>query len=126
MKVLIVDDSGVQRKLISQILKKAGFDNEILEASDGREAIQQLGAHYQDVKLILCDWNMPNLSGIEFLEAVAKVPQVSMIPCIMVTTEGTEQKIQEAHQRHPFLRGYLVKPFTPEQLKEKVEKFLRV
>ncbi|MBF0399073.1 MAG: response regulator, partial [Desulfobacterales bacterium] len=59
-KILVVDDSGVQRKMIIQIIKKAGFTNEILEAADGAIAIETLAANFQDVGLVLCDWNMPN------------------------------------------------------------------
>lgn len=125
MKVLVVDDSAVQRKMIIQIIRKAGFQNEVLEAADGKEAIQKLGLNFKDIGLILCDWNMPNMSGIEFLEGVAKVPQVAAIPCMMVTTEGSEDKIKEAHTKHPYLRGYITKPFTPEQLKEKIEQYLK-
>lgn len=120
MKILIVDDSAVQRKMIIQIIRKAGFENEILEASDGKEAIQAMGTNYKDIGLVLCDWNMPNLSGVDFLEAVSKVPQVANIPCVMVTAEGTQQKIEEAHKKNPLLAGYVTKPFTPDQLREKI------
>lgn len=125
MKILIVDDSGVQRRMIVSILRKAGYENEVLEAGDGQEAIKQLGVNYKDVGLILCDWNMPNLSGIDFLTAVAKVPQVAVIPCIMITSEGTDIKMKEAYEKHPFLAGYISKPFTPEQLKEKLDPVLK-
>lgn len=125
MKIMVVDDSGVQRKMIISIIRKAGYENEVLEAGDGREAIQKLGTNYKDVGLILCDWNMPNLSGIEFLAAVAKVPQVASIPCMMITSEGTEEKIKEAHGKHPSLVGYMVKPFTAEQLKAKLDAVLK-
>lgn len=125
MKILVVDDSAVQRKMITQIIRKAGFENEVMEAGDGKLAIQALGTSYAEIGLILCDWNMPNLSGIEFIEAVAKVPQVAAIPILMVTTEGTEAKIKEAHEKHPGLAGYITKPFSAEQLKEKIEPFLK-
>ncbi len=125
MKILVVDDSAVQRKIIIQIIRQAGFNNDVLEAQDGRDAIQKLGLNFKDVGLVLCDWNMPNLSGIEFIEGVAKVPQVAAIPLIMVTTEGTENKIEEAYSKHPRLAGYIIKPFTAEQLKSKIEPFLK-
>jgi two-component system chemotaxis response regulator CheY len=125
MKILVVDDSGLQRKLIIQIIRKAGFENEVLEACDGQEAIQKLGTNYQDIGLVLCDWNMPNMSGGEFLEGVGKVPQVAKIPFFMVTSEGTDAKIKEAYEKHPLLSGYIVKPFTPEQLREKIEPILK-
>lgn len=125
MKILVVDDSAVQRKMIISIIKKAGFDNEVIEATDGQDAIQKLGINYKDIGLILCDWNMPNMSGIEFLAGVAKVPQVAKIPCFMVTSEGTENRIKEAYESHPLLTGYISKPFSPDQLKEKIEPILK-
>lgn len=124
-QILVVDDSMVQRKMIAQIIQKTGFGGSVLEAGDGKQAIQTLGAKYKDVALILCDWNMPNMSGIEFIEAVGKVPAVAGIPVIMVTAEGTEEKIKEANEKNPNLFGYIVKPFTPDQLKEKIEKALK-
>ncbi len=116
-KILVVDDSGVQRKMIMQIVKKAGFENEILEAADGEAAIQQLGTNFKDVGLVLCDWNMPKMNGLEFVEGVAKVPAVASIPIVMVTTEGTEEKMKAAYTAHSNLAGYVAKPFTPDQLK---------
>lgn len=125
MKILVVDDSAVQRKMIMMIIRKAGFTHEFLEAVDGKDAIQKLGLNYKDIALILCDWSMPNMSGLEFLAGVAKVPAVAQIPCLMVTAEGTEDKIREAHKCHPFLAGYITKPFTPEVFKEKIEGILK-
>lgn len=116
-KILVVDDSGVQRKMIIGIIKKAGFENEIMEAGDGEQAIQVLGANFQDIGLVLCDWNMPKMSGLEFIEGVAKVPPVAKIPIVMVTTEGTEDKIKQAYEAHSNLAGYVAKPFSPDQLK---------
>lgn len=125
MKILIIDDSALQRKLISQIIRKAGFENEILEAGDGQEGIKLLGTNFSEIGLILCDWNMPNMTGVQFLEGVAKVPQVARIPFFMVTSEGTEGRIKEAYEKHPLLTGYIVKPFTPDQLREKIEPVLK-
>ena len=115
-----------QPKIIAQIIRKAGFNNEILEAEDGKDAIAKLGSSYKDIGLVLCDWNMPNMTGIEFIEGVAKVPAVARIPLMMVTTEGTEQKIKEAYEKHPWLAGYITKPFTADQLKEKIGPYLKL
>jgi len=123
-KIMVVDDSGVQRKMIIQIIKKAGYENETLEAADGAIAIETLAANFQDVGIVLCDWNMPNMSGLEFISAVAKVPPVATIPIIMVTTEGTEEKMAEAKAANPNLAGYIAKPFTPEKLKETIDPIL--
>lgn len=123
-KILIVDDSGVQRKMIAQIIQKAGFTNEILEAADGSLGIEVVAGNFQDIGVVLCDWNMPNMSGLEFITAVASVPAVASIPIVMVTTEGTEEKMAEARAANPNLKGYIAKPFTPEQLKAAIEPIL--
>lgn len=124
-KILVVDDSGVQRKMIIQIIKKAGFENETLEAEDGAKAIEVLAGNFADVAIVLCDWNMPNMSGLEFITAVAKVPAVSGVPIVMVTTEGTEDKMAEARAANPNLAGYIPKPFTPDLLKTTIEPILQ-
>ncbi|MCA9401968.1 MAG: response regulator [Candidatus Omnitrophica bacterium] len=124
-KILVVDDSGVQRKMIIQIIQKAGYTNGILEAGDGAQAIEVLGTNFEDIGLVLCDWNMPNMSGLEFIQGVAQVPPLASIPIVMVTTEGTEGKIAEARQANPNLAGYVAKPFTPEQLKSAIDPILK-
>ena len=124
-KILVVDDSSVQRKMIIQILRKAGFTHEVMEAGDGLEAIGVLGENFQDIAVVLCDWNMPNMNGLEFVEGVAQVPAVASVPVVMVTTEGTAEKIAQAKAANPNLQGYVVKPFTPEQLKQAIEPILQ-
>ncbi len=123
-KILVVDDSSVQRKMIIQIIRKAGFQNETMEAGDGLEAIGVLGENFQDIAVVLCDWNMPNMNGLEFVEGVAQVPAVAAVPVVMVTTEGTAEKIAQAKAANPNLQGYVVKPFTPDQLKEAIAPIL--
>ncbi len=125
MKILVVDDSGVQRKMIMRTIQEAGFSNPVLEAGNGQEAVQVLGANFKDIGLILCDWNMPVMSGIDFIEGVGKVPALSSIPVVMVTTEGTEAKMKEAKMKYPMLVGYVTKPFTPDQLKNVVSAFIK-
>ncbi|MBF0385063.1 MAG: response regulator [Candidatus Omnitrophica bacterium] len=120
-KIMVVEDSSVQRKIIVKIIQEAGFKNEILEAGDGNIAIDILSEHYSEVGLILCDWNMPNINGLEFIRAAANVPAVKGIPIIMVTTEGTDEKISEAKKAHPNLAGYIPKPFTPQKLREVID-----
>ncbi len=124
-KILIVEDSSVQRKMIIKIIQDAGFENEILESEDGNLAIETLAVHHAEVALILCDWNMPNINGLEFIRAAANVPSVASIPIVMVTTEGTEDKIQEAKEANPNLAGYIPKPFTAQQLRETIEPLLK-
>ena len=124
-KILIVDDSSVQRRMIVQIIRKSGFENEILEAGDGLEAIGVLGEHFESIGIVLCDWNMPNMNGLEFVEGIAQVPVVASVPVVMVTTEGTADMIAQAKAANPNLQGYIVKPFTAEQLKATIEPILR-
>ena len=125
MKILVVDDSGVQRNMIIKIIRDAGFNHDVFEAANGQEAIQVLGTNFVEIGLILCDWNMPVMSGIDFIEGVGKIPVLAKIPLFMVTTEGTDSKVQEAKSKHPNLKGYIVKPFTPDQLKTAVSEHLK-
>jgi len=123
-KILLVEDSAVQRKMIANIISEAGYKNEILEAGDGNVGIDLLSSHYADIALVLCDWNMPNINGLEFIRAAANVPAVKDVPIIMVTTEGTEEKIEEAKEAHPNLAGYVPKPFTPQGLREAIDEII--
>jgi len=123
-KILVVDDSSVQRKMIIQIIRSAGFTNETLEAEDGEKAIEIIGNDFEDIGLVLCDWNMPNMTGIEVVGALAKIPPLAVLPVVMVTTEGTEAKIQEAKAANPNLAGYVTKPFTPDRLKAVISPIL--
>ena len=124
-KILVVDDSSVQRKMIIQIIKKIGCTNAILEAENGEKAIQVLGGNFKDICLILCDWHMPEMSGLEFIEGVAKVPAVADIPIVMVTAAGTDEKLKQAYGVHPNLKGYIIKPFSEDQLKVTISPFLK-
>src|SRR5258708_39329739 len=98
MKVLVVDDSAIMRKVIEQILEMLG--HEAVPAANGVEAFERLKEH-DDVKLILLDWNMPEMNGIEFLRAVKDQPSLSMIPGIMLTTESERRKMIEAIEAGP-------------------------
>lgn len=122
-KVLIIDDSAVMRKIIQRNITQAGLlVDAFLEAGDGREGLEK--ATTNDVDLILCDWNMPNMTGIDFVKALRGSGQKNNIPIVMVTTEGSDAKIEEA--KNSGANGYLTKPFTPEQLKAKLGNFLQV
>ena len=123
-KIMVVDDSAVQRKMIIGIIRKAGFNNEILEAGDGEQAIEVLAENFETVGLVLCDWNMPKMSGLEFISGVAKIEAIAKTPIIMVTTEGTEEKMAQARAANPALAGYVSKPFTPDQLKAAISPFV--
>ncbi|MFA5262058.1 MAG: response regulator [Candidatus Omnitrophota bacterium] len=125
-KILVVDDSDLERELLIEVLKGAGVQNNFLQAKTGEEAIEILGTHYKEVGLILLDWQMPRMSGMEFMEAVVKVPQVANKAIIMVTASGTDENKKKAWAVNPNLVGYVVKPYTPESLLDVIYPFVRL
>ena len=125
-KILVVDDSDLERELLIEVLKGAGVQNSFLQARTGEEAIEILGSHYKEVGLILLDWQMPRMSGMEFMEAVVKVPQVAKKAIIMVTASGTDENKKKAWAVNPNLVGYVVKPYTPESLLDVIYPFVEL
>lgn len=119
IKILVVDDFSTMRKIIRNILTQLGFKN-ILEADDGTTALEILNK--EKIDLIISDWNMPKMSGLELLKAVRSNENTKDIPFIMVTAEAQRENILEAIKYR--VSQYVVKPFTPETLKEKIEKVL--
>ncbi|BAI81805.1 two-component system, chemotaxis family, response regulator CheY (plasmid) [Deferribacter desulfuricans SSM1] len=117
--ILTVDDSSTMRRIIKNILNKLGFTN-ILEASNGAEALNILKEKQLD--LIITDWNMPEMDGLSFVQAVRSNKKYNVIPILMVTTEAAKEDILIALKNG--VNNYIVKPFTPETLKEKVFKLL--
>ena len=117
IKVLIVDDSAVMRKIVERALRQGGLDlGEVLEAGNGAEAL--VAVRKGGLDLILSDINMPVMDGLEFLRNVATEDLAKGVPVVMITTEGSESRVVEALSAGA--RGYLRKPFTPEQVKERV------
>ncbi len=121
MKILIVDDSSTMRKVLMRSLHEAGFGGaEIAEAGDGVEGLAAMGAGLPD--LILSDINMPNMNGIDFVKNLRTRSDTNSIPVVMVTTESAHAAILETMANGA--NGYVVKPFTPDQLKEVVTEVL--
>jgi len=117
IRALIVDDSSVMRKIVERCLRQAGIElEEVLEASNGAEALGTLRNH--SVDLVLCDINMPVMDGLEFVRQVATIETAKGVPIIMITTEGSESHVVQALSAGA--RGYIRKPFTPDQVKEQV------
>ena len=117
LDVLIVDDSAAIRKILQRVLHQAEVPlGNVYEASDGKEALVALGE--QKVGLVLSDINMPNMDGIEFLRNVKADAALKDLPIVMVTTEGSKTKVMEAVELGA--AGYVRKPFTAEQIKEKL------
>lgn len=117
IKVLVVDDFPTMRRIVKNLLKQLGFEN-IDEAEDGMAALSKLknGGY----GLVVSDWNMPNMEGIDLLRAVRAEAVVKDIPFLMVTAEAEKEKVIEAIKAG--VDNYIVKPFTAEVLKEKLEK----
>lgn len=124
MRALIIDDSNVMRKIIARGLHQAGFKiTDILEAEDGQQALNLLKID-SNFDLILSDWNMPVMDGLQFVKEVrSNVPQVKNIPIIMIATERGENKIASALESGA--NGYIKKPFTPETLKATLNQILK-
>lgn len=117
MKILIVDDFSTMRRIIKNSLRQLGFNN-VVEASDGTEAVRVLNS--DTIEFIISDWNMPEMSGIELLKFVRSEDNLKHIPFLMVTAEAQQENILMAVQSG--VSNYIVKPFTAETLKEKIEK----
>ncbi len=117
MKVMVIDDSTMVRSMVGRALKASGY--EVVEASDGKDGLTKLAAN-DDLRLIVCDVNMPNMSGIEFLEAAHG--RGSKVPVVMLTTEGQAELIEKAKALGA--RGWIVKPFKPDMLLDMTRAFL--
>ena len=116
MKILVVDDSSTMRRIIKNTLKRLSFED-VLEAEDGLEAIKQLEEN-SDIDIIITDWNMPNMNGLELVKWIRENNVHNMKPIIMVTTEGGKKEVIVALKAG--VNNYIVKPFTPQVLKEKL------
>ncbi|MGQ9749964.1 response regulator [Desulfosoma sp.] len=121
--VMIVDDSKTMRHVIKKVLKISGLDlGEIIEAGNGQEALDQLQNHWVD--LILSDIHMPVMDGIEFLRHLGTLADLRDVPVVLVTTERNEKRLKEAMALGA--RGYLSKPFQPEEFRSLVLRLLGV
>jgi two-component system, chemotaxis family, chemotaxis protein CheY len=117
MKVLVVDDFATMRKIIKNVLKQINIEN-VLEAENGKHALTVLKNDVVD--LIISDWIMPEMTGIEFLKACKADETIRKIPFIMVTAEAQKDNIMEAIKSG--VDNYIVKPFTPDKLREAIDK----
>jgi two-component system chemotaxis response regulator CheY len=117
IKILIVDDMSTMRRIIKNALKQIGFTN-MEEAEDGNAALTKLRA--ETFNFVVSDWNMPNMTGLDLLKAIRADASLKSIPVLMVTAEAKQENIVEAVQAG--VSNYIVKPFTAETLKEKIDK----
>ena len=116
MRALVVDDSRAMRSIIRNVLKELRFD--ILEASHGREALDLLQQN-QDVQVVLVDWNMPSMNGLEFVSSVRSDPAYDEIPLILVTSESDLDHVAQALRAGA--NEYIMKPFTKDIVRDKFE-----
>ncbi|WP_457639024.1 chemotaxis response regulator CheY [Persephonella sp.] len=117
IKILVVDDMATMRRIIKGLLEQLGFKN-IDEAEDGKVALQKLKSSKYD--FVITDWNMPNMTGLELVQEIRKDPELKHLPVLMVTAEAKKENVLLAIKAG--VNNYIVKPFTAEVLKEKIEK----
>ncbi|UPG88998.1 chemotaxis response regulator CheY [Luteibacter aegosomaticola] len=119
MKILVVDDFSTMRRIVRNLLVELGFTNTLIqEAEDGNAALALLRS--QPIDLVVTDWNMPNMTGIDLLRAIRADASLKSLPVLMVTAENNRDQIIAAAQSG--VNGYVVKPFTAVTLKEKLDK----
>jgi two-component system, chemotaxis family, chemotaxis protein CheY len=118
MKFLVVDDSITMRRIIINALQRIGYSDAI-EASDGKEALDKFDS---SIGFVITDWNMPAMSGLEFARAVRATQAGQSVPILMVTTRGAREDIVSAVEAG--VNNYILKPFTPSVLKEKIDRLL--
>jgi two-component system, chemotaxis family, chemotaxis protein CheY len=120
-RVVVIDDAIVVREVIIRNLTKIGFEpNNIFEAEDGLEGINLLRA--ERVDLIISDWNMPKMDGLELLRTIKDYPELANIPFIMITSESEKEKVDEAFKAG--VNQYIFKPFKPAYFNEKIQQTL--
>lgn len=120
MKFLVVDDSPTMRRIVINTLRTFGYE-EFAEASDGIEALEQM--YSSNIDFVITDWNMPNMSGLELTKNIRSSTAFPNVPILMVTTRGLKQDILEALKAR--VNNFVVKPFTPQVLKEKIDAILK-
>ncbi len=121
MKILVVDDFATMRKIVRNILRQIGLNN-VTEADDGSTALPLVQSQHFD--LIISDWNMPKMNGLDFLKAVRADPQFKSTPFLMVTAEALKENIIAATQAG--VSNYIVKPFNAATLEDKIKKIFKV
>lgn len=115
MKCLVVDDSATMRRIVVNALKTIGW-NDLVEAGDGQEALSKCDG---SIELVITDWNMPVMGGLDMVRALRANPATAKLPILMVTTRSVKEDILQAVEAG--VNGYVLKPFTPQVLKEKID-----
>ena len=119
LKILAVDDSPTMRRIIINTLKRAGFNN-VIEASDGKDALAKM--KIERPNFIITDWNMPEMDGLTFITTIRATDEYKELPVLMVTTRSVQEDIVAAMKAG--VNNYIVKPFTPDTLKAKIDQMV--
>lgn len=120
LKFLIVDDSGTMRRIVINSLKNLGY-SDFTEANDGKEAYEKISGD-DSINFVITDWNMPGVSGLDLIKLIRNNEKTNDMPILMITTRGVKEDIIHALQAK--VSNYIVKPFTPAILKEKIDQIL--
>jgi two-component system chemotaxis response regulator CheY len=119
-KFLVVDDSLTMRRIVVNALKTLGFE-QVVEAQDGKDAVAKLMT--EGATFVITDWNMPEMNGLDLTKWIRSNGQFEMMPILMITTRGNKDDVIEAMKAR--VNNYIVKPFTPQGLKEKIDQILK-
>ncbi len=120
LRFLVVDDSATMRRIVINSLKRIGVED-VVEAADGKDALAKM--YSENISFIITDWNMPEMNGLEFVKALKEDDAFKDLPILMVTTRSVKDDIIDAMKAG--VNSYVVKPFTPEVLKGKIEQVLK-
>lgn len=115
MKCLVVDDSATMRRIVVNALKTIGY-TEVVEAGDGQEALSKCDG---TIEMVITDWNMPTMGGLDLVKSLRSNPQTAKVPILMITTRSVKEDILQAVEAG--VNSYILKPFTPQVLKEKLD-----
>ena len=118
MKIFVIDDSQLDRKLLIRSLQKAGIENEILEATDGETALDILDKEHKDICLVFLDWQLPKVDGLEILKRIARNPETASLPVIMSTSASSPEDEEIARLLNPNLTAFVIKPLDPGKIVE--------
>ncbi|HQP10654.1 MAG TPA: response regulator [Candidatus Omnitrophota bacterium] len=125
MKIFVVDDSELDRKILVRALEKSGVADEILQAHDGRMALEVLQAQHQHIGLIFLDWQLPKIDGLEILKRIARDPETATLPVIMLTSANSPEDEEIAKLLNPGLAAFLIKPLDPEKAVAAARSFMK-
>jgi len=119
LRILTVDDNPTMRRIILNTLRRVGY-TDIIEASNGKDALAKLKV--EDIDFVITDWDMPEMNGLELVSNIRKSDEFKSMPVIMISTRSIKEDIVEALKTG--VNGYIIKPFTPDTLKEKIEQII--